>query len=344
MRCLFLFIFLTTCLYSQESVDKLVLNSGDTLFVNISEVGVKVIKYEYPNSSVVYYIKRKKVNKIIHLSGREDIFNESRISSSNLKKNFNSKKEDVFDLFNKIQTSSSSFKKFFEFGLIGGVSSNSFRGTSGRDDYWRDHSLGLSSSNLSSSVFGFIFRYNFQNELSIRSNLIFHNRGEVITRDENITFMDNTGFELGTTYLNYNVKRIFNYITCPVLIEYNIRTKPFTFFINSGIYFSKLLGVDVKYDPETITNPLGTIIDLSLDVWNQPISDYNRFDFGIISGFGFSHSIGKNLKLSYEVSSDYGLVDLMTIEEEEWVSDQYIHKNLNLSRSFSIVLTYCFEK
>ena len=72
-KLLLIILFVPILSFSQS--DKLILSSGDTLNVDITEMGIKEVKYTHLGEGLNYTINRKKIIKIIHDSGRVDIIN-----------------------------------------------------------------------------------------------------------------------------------------------------------------------------------------------------------------------------------------------------------------------------
>ena len=58
-KLLSILLFVPFALFAQT--DKLILLSGDTLIVNVIEIGVKEFKYSYPNENLNYSINKNKV-------------------------------------------------------------------------------------------------------------------------------------------------------------------------------------------------------------------------------------------------------------------------------------------
>ncbi len=300
MRWGLLLFFVTSFLYSQDRVDKLVLNSGDTLLVKVLEVGVKDIKFQYPDSSIDYHIKRKKISKIIEESGREVVFK-------------------------KPPKNKPSYKKSFEVGFTGGSSSSLIRDLSNRLDVLGNM---VTLSPLDSYVYGLMFRYNFTNKLSIRSKLLSHNKGEVYNFSYGgVQQIDpNYGFPVEVEYDDVSERWNYNYITCPILLEYNIKKERLSFFISSGIYVGYLYKLHLTYNPKD--HPLLN------DSRTLSTSNKNSFDFGGVLGVGLSRDLGKNIILSCNTSLDYGLQKLNPNGYETY----------NLSSSLSIGLSYLINK
>ena len=286
MRWGLLLFFVTSFLYSQDRVDKLVLNNGDTLLVKVLDVGVKDIKFQYPDSSIDYHIKRKKISKIIEESGREVVFK-------------------------KPPKNKPTYKKSFEVGFTGGSSSSLIRDLSNRLDVWGNT---VTFSSLDSYVYGLMFRYNFTNKLSIRSKLLSHNKGEV------------HNFSYGGVYDDVSERWNYNYITCPILLEYNIKKERLSFFISSGIYVGYLYKLHLTYNPKD--HPLLN------DSRTLSTSNFNSFDFGGVLGVGLSRDLGKDIILSCNTSLDYGLQNLNPNGYETY----------NLSSSLSIGISYRINK
>lgn len=72
-KLIFLFsIIFTMLLNSNAQSDKLYKHNGEVLQVQVKEISAGVIKYSYPNETVVQTVGKKAVEKIVYASGREE--------------------------------------------------------------------------------------------------------------------------------------------------------------------------------------------------------------------------------------------------------------------------------
>lgn len=170
-------------------------------------------------------------------------------------------------------------EKSFEIGLLFGGSANSLNGLDSRN---AEHPNTYSEKNLSFiPIGGITTQYNLTKKLSIKAKLLYHTKGELIKNPLN-------------TQIDYHSK--LNYLTVPILTQFNIRQKRWVFFCNTGFYLGYLTGGSNLYN---YNNTPSTLTD-----------DFNKFDFGLVLGAGTSFKINNRIALFFETSFDYGLKNI----------------------------------
>jgi len=147
------FYFTLIPLFCFGQNDKLILVDGDTLEVTLTELAVKVIKYHHLNGDLNYSIKKNKVVKIIHDSGKVEILN------SRLANKINSNTEEV-----------GTITPFFQIGIINGASQSIIKGM--------ESSSTLGGNMLIDDLYGLYAQYTITERLSFKSKLIRHVKGE----------------------------------------------------------------------------------------------------------------------------------------------------------------------
>ncbi len=138
---------------------------------------------------------------------------------------------------------------------------------------------------------GISVRYQL-NALFLKTDLLYYNKGF----KTDITATD----AYGNSTAGHTLKGHFHYLTLPLLVGVSI--KETGFFLNAGPYVGRLLKMNYTHDlPEETQIPSN---------W-QETSSWNRFDYGVSGGVGYSRSLLGFVSVSAEIRQDLGLRNLV---------------------------------
>lgn len=139
---------------------------------------------------------------------------------------------------------------------------------------------------------GFFGQYNSKGIMSLKAAILFEKKETKVSA----FFTDDMGNPVGwaTSYSNYN------YITLPILARITFE-KRVPFFVNAGPYFACLLS-----QKNTIKGDIPTAI---VDNTNK----FNRFDMGIVAGFGVSVPLNTACGLSFELRNNTGAKNISAL-------------------------------
>ena len=195
----------------------------------------------------------------------------------------------------------------FDIGVEGSPSLISLRG----NDYINSNhktSIGYSG--------GIFFQYNFKKIISLRTNIAFERKGNMIKTK----FSDLNGNPLG------ELKGISNYdyLILPILVRATFGRK-IQYFINAGPYLGYLIKKTIIVEAENF--PTWTSDDTYL---------CKDFDFGLTTGLGLLLPIKQKFALSLEVRNNLGLYNTSAVPV---INNGTIKTN---STNFMINLVYKF--
>jgi len=269
---LILFALYSNTVFSQN--DKLILVTGDTLNVSLTLIGVKEIKYTNVGDDLNYLIKKNKVIKIIHDSGKVDIINTRLANKLDLNINTYESKTQYVD---------SLFSPNIEFGFLYGGSHSIITGINSPEDY------GTSRYPLIEDTYGIFAQYNISNTFSLKTKLMRHVKGENWDDNEWSLYYNEVWLE---------------YIVLPVLAEFNFNIKKYNMFLDVGCYFGVLKNAVLKtdiYNQQNEWSPEPPVYQFSKN-------PYPTFDFGAVLGLGIGYEISDNFRLLIESSIENGLL------------------------------------
>src|SRR5690554_2721810 len=187
-------------------------------------------------------------------------------------------------LFLLIETAYGQTSKF-EIGIEGGPSIMSLRGNEAID------SLHETTTRFSGGLF---LQFNFNKNLSLRTNIAFERKGSEATI---------RGFDFFGNWVDEeDVKVNYDYLTMPILarVTFGKRVK---YFVNAGPYFGYVLkqNMVIKSSIAPTRNEDGTSMS-------------KRYDIGFSTGLGASVPILSNVSLSFEVRNNLGLINTSSVE------------------------------
>ena len=174
---------------------------------------------------------------------------------------------------------------------------------------------------------GISLKYNISNLISLNTNLMYQTKGAKLdTRytlgqiDDGVQDWSIIGgeFESKSKLKNY-------YITLPIITKFNFNND---FSLNAGIYSSYL----IKIIEEVSTK--GTNIDTFVinQLTANTVYGYQRFDFGLILGSGFSYELNNKIHFTFDANMEYGLIEISRLKNS--------NQRYNIGYNFQLVCSY----
>ena len=205
--------------------------------------------------------------------------------------------------------------KSFELGFLFGGSLNSLNGLDSRDAKFNN------SEKCLRPMGGLSGQYNFTKHFSIKSKLLYHIKGEgapFVATDNNGSFLGEVDF-----YTD------FHYVTLPLLAQFNFGKNKWRFFCNTGVYLGALMKAEDVY--EEVEGAYEGRVE------KQPLENFNKFDFGLVLGYGASFKISERTRIFVESSWDYGLTNASKVElmNDDIMLTEAMTAALGLTYSFS---------
>lgn len=178
-------------------------------------------------------------------------------------------------------------KNIEEIGIIGGLSSVALRGGSGINEGKQfQHGYG----------FGFNFKFDFfkSQKMRIDSRLLLDRKGGaqkvLVSYTDPIDQVDKKGFLEASITLDY--------VTLPISLEYSF-TRTGNMYVLFGLYGSYLNRGQLE-----INRPYSNQRSVS------QINNYDNFDFGISSGFGYKIPLSEKYRIHIELINYLGIHDI----------------------------------
>ncbi len=182
-----------------------------------------------------------------------------------------------------------------ELGIEGGGSMVSLSG----DGFIADRNV-----NDIGFVTGFSMLYHFNDHFSLKTNLFYERKGNMMKY-----FFNELPYDLVEIYIKdeLETKHQLDYLTLPVLARYSFG-KQKSFFVNAGGYVGTLLK--------------SVVISHNVPKHGRYESDItrrlSRMDFGLSAGIGGQINITNNLIMSMELRSNFGLQNIGKDDSENY--------------------------
>ena len=207
-------------------------------------------------------------------------------------------------------------------GLVGLNSINKMQ-----QDFYLENIKESSFASPSPTTMGLNMQYGISPLLSLDFKIMKHIKGTAYTWND-ITYTNILGEVVGTYDIAEN--NIHEYLSIPIVARFNVGTK-LNFFGDAGFYSAYLLKSIQEIDfPNYAVGgiPLG-----GKEIYELPLENTNRFDFGGVLGAGLSYDIWV-LRFSLEYAWHVGLLDFSK-------DDRY--STYNRSHTFMYGLSYNFS-
>ena len=281
--------------------DKLIFSSGDTIYGKVIEVGVNDITYQHKNETTNNISKKRELAKVIYSSGRIEIFDGLQILKRNQEKEIeNLEKERLKQQRKELSKKKKDFKRSLELGFFTGITSSfiskEYKELLGgnRVSYVGNTLLNpdVDIKSLYPSNVGISLKYNISNLISLNTNLMYQTKGAKLNSTEIVG---------GFGVLEYSSKLKNYYITLPIITKFNFNND---FSLNAGIYSSYLIEIIQEVSVK------GTDIDFFEinQLTDNQNNGYQRFDFGLILGNGFSYALNNKTHFTFDANLEYGLI------------------------------------
>jgi len=290
--------------------DKLIFSSGDTIYGKVIEVGVNDITYQHKNETTNNISKKRELAKVIYSSGRIEIFDGLQILKRNQEKEIeNLEKERLKQQRKELSKKKKDFKRSLELGFFTGITSSfiskEYKELLGgnRANYVGSTLLNpdVDIKSLYPSNVGISLKYNISNLISLNTNLMYQTKGAKLNSTEIVG---------GFGVLEYSSKLKNYYITLPIITKFNFNKN---FSLNAGIYSSYLIEIIQEVSVK------GTDIDFFEinQLTDNQNNGYQRFDFGLILGNGFSYALNNKTHFTFDANLEYGLIKISRLNNSQ---------------------------
>jgi hypothetical protein len=306
--------------------DKIIFSSGDTIYGKVIEVGVNDITYQHKDETTNNVSKKKELAKVIYSSGRIETFQGLSILESKIEREENDKLYlQQKDERNKIRKQKrTDFKRSLELGFFTGITSSfiskEYKELLGgnRVSYVGTTLLNpdVDIKSLYPSNVGISLKYNISNLISLNTNLMYQTKGAKLNSTEIVG---------GFGVLEYSSKLKNYYITLPIITKFNFNKN---FSLNAGIYSSYLIEIIQEVSVK------GTDIDFFEinQLTDNQNNGYQRFDFGLILGNGFSYALNNKTHFTFDANLEYGLIKISRLKNS--------HQRYNIGYNFQLGCSY----
>lgn len=186
-----------------------------------------------------------------------------------------------------------------ELGIEGGPNISTF--FESRTYKKNDHTHSALQPKYGSSL-GLSFQVNFRKNVSLRTGIAFEQNNYSYTTNYSDAGTTQGGSGSGSAH--------YEYLKLPVLARFTYGEKVH-FFFNTGIFFS-LLTKQTEYSEGTNYHMVGeTIYSSSYKNTFSDISNYKKFDFGVVGGLGIGVPVQKRWYFSLEARDNFGISNIL---------------------------------
>jgi len=162
-------------------------------------------------------------------------------------------------------------------------------------------------------IFSYLFlEYEITRKLSSEIGFGYTQRGIDIHYSFSSSGIDSDNNSIDLFY-KFNRELRLDYLTIPLTLQYKLDNRD-RFYIIGGIYTAMALDLFIKESMVTIErnhyDPSGNFIRNSGSWHRMSISDINKYDAGIVAGFGLNFPLTSKLTAALDIRSAIGMINV----------------------------------